>query len=77
MTQSQQTHRQYLSHLVFHAIPSICAWAGTINGILFLNGDETLPYIEKHGVYYYFGEYGLKPNHEYRLVAMSDRDLGE
>lgn len=74
---TDQTHQDYLSNLVFYSITSICTWAGTKNGILFLEGDETMPYILRDGIYYYFGQYGEKPEHEYRLVGMTNRDLGE
>ena len=78
MTQSQQTHQEYLASLKFHSISSIVRWSGKTNSgeIMFLKLDEEwdFPYIEKDGLYYYFGMY---PEHEYRLVCTADKDLGE
>lgn len=74
MTQSQLTHQEYLASLRFYSVTSICNWAGTINGVLFLEGDETLPYIELNGLYYYFGTNDKK---EYKLVMISEKDISD
>lgn len=65
--------------LKFYSLSGLCTWAGLKNGLLYLNGDEGMPYIQNQmdGLYYYFGLYGLKPHQEYRLVGMSSKDLGE
>lgn len=76
MTQSQLTHQEYLAILRFYSVTSICNWAGTINGIQFLEGNKDLPYVERQGLYYYFGDYGVKPSHEYRLVCTATKDIG-
>lgn len=75
MTQSQ-THQQYLASLKFHSLSSICTWAGKPqewDSINFLGVKDELPYIEKDGVWYYFGLY---PEREYRLVCTANKDLG-
>jgi len=64
MTQSQ----------IFLSVTSICAWAGSNNGLQFLGGDNDLPYIGKDGLYYYFGLY--MPEREYRLIMVSSSDIG-
>lgn len=79
MTQRQLTHQEYLSSLVFHSISSIGTWAGLQNShaIKFLDNDLGLPYVEKSGLYYYFGnqkEWDASP--EYRLVCTANKDLG-
>lgn len=76
MTQRQPlTHQEYLASLRFYSVSSIVKWASTFR-IDFLDGDKDLPYVEKQGLYYYFGDYGAAPSHEYRLVCTADKDLG-
>lgn len=75
MTRSQ-THQEYLASLKFHSLSSICTWAGKPqewDSIGILDNDNELPYIEKDGVWYYFGLY---PEREYRLVCTAMNDLG-
>ena len=73
---TQRTHQEYLSSLRFYSVTSICNWAGARNGIQFLQGDVELPYVEKDGLFYYFGNYGPQTSHEYRLVCTANKDLG-
>jgi hypothetical protein len=58
---------------VFYSVTSISNWAGTENGVLFLDGDDKMPYVERDGMFYY---YGLDNTHVYHLIATSSRDLG-
>jgi hypothetical protein len=69
MTQSQ------LPTDTFYSVTSIAGWAGMKNNVLYLFGDESLPYVEKDDVYYYFGR--LFGTHEYSLITWSTRDIGE
>lgn len=65
MTQSQ------LRPLEFHAVTSISEWAGRTNGIKYLEGDPHMPYVEKGGIYYYFGQ----DKTGYHLLCACSRDL--
>lgn len=72
MAQSQLTHQDYLAGLKFHSISSILTWAGSTLA-MYLDGDKSLPYVEKSGTWYYFGLY---PEREYRLVCTATKDIG-
>lgn len=56
----------------FASITGIMAWVGG-NHVMFLDGDEKLPYCLKNGMYNYFGYDGK----QYNLIMKSDRDLQE
>jgi len=79
MTQSQQTHQEYLASLKFHSLSSISTWANKpLGAVQLLNlsvVSADFPYIEKDGIYYYFGNYG-DTSPEYRLVCTALQDLG-
>lgn len=60
-----------LQPLEFYAVSSISAWAGKTNDIHYVGGDVKLPYTEKDGRFYYFGQYETG----YQLICSSPFDF--
>lgn len=67
MTQSQTR----LKPVKFFAATGISEWAGRTNGIMYLEGDPKMPYVEAGGMYYYFGQ----RRDGYHLLCSCSRDL--
>ena len=63
-----------MTKLQFFSCSSISAWAGKQNGLHFLDGDKLLPYVEKEGLFYYFGS---QDDGAYNLIMTSSKDIGE
>ena len=58
--------------ITMHSVSSLIGWS---DGILvqYLGGDESLPYVERGGYFYYFALTGK----DYVLSMWSERNLGQ